>query len=164
MAGHEPPTQVKIFSVLPRECWKSAMLTRDLCKVPSAIALALKSSQSCLQDELALVREEQHCQGAAKQERHGKLSDPLDRDNCQSAAVDQRLTEKEHARQPEAQATGEQSFQSACLTVVLKQGVGALELSMDTPEPARPGGVSPLLHPVGCLAVTKVLKLRRLPS
>ena len=44
--------------------------------------------------------------------------------------------------------------------------VGALESSVDASEPASPGSVSALLHrthPVGCLAVTEVMKVRRLP-
>ena len=39
----------------------------------------------------------------------------------------------------------------------------ALELSVDALEPKRPRSVNALLHPVGCLAVREVLKVRRLP-
>ena len=49
-----------------------------------------------------------------------ELAPVLDENIVQLAAVEHRLPEEEQAKQLEAQATGEQSFQSACLTVVQK--------------------------------------------
>ena len=92
--------------------------------MPSAVALAsLTSSPSCLQDELALVKEElrplrqQLREAAAKQERNDRLLSALEHEIRPLVTKEQVLLEKEHAKQLEAQATGEQSFQSACLMV-----------------------------------------------
>ena len=81
-------------------------------------------SQRCLQEEPALVREEQRHQGAAKQELADKLLGPLDPEIHQSATL--KLIQEEDAKRLEAQATGEQSSQSAWLSVALERGCRCL--------------------------------------
>ena len=79
-----------------------------------------------MQDELALVREElrplrqQRREELAKQERDDRLLDALDDDIRPLAVEEQMLLEEERAMRLNAQATGEQLFQSACLAVVKK--------------------------------------------
>ena len=95
-----------------------------------------------MQDELALVREDLHTlrqqrRGeAAKPQQNDRLFKTLDEDIHQLAAKEKLLMEM-HAKWLEAHPPGEQSFQSACLTVVESVSVEAWKSSVG--EPARPG-------------------------
>ena len=76
-----------------------------------------------MQDELARVREhldflcQQRRQEAAKQDQNDRLLQVLDEDIHRVAAEKQGLME-EHAKWLEANPPGEQSIQSASLTVI----------------------------------------------
>ena len=95
--------------------------------MPSAVALAVVlNSQACMQDELALIRQElrlvqqKRREEGAKQEPNDQLVNIFAEDIKNLTAREERLMEEARAMRLEAQAPGEQACQSACLTVVEK--------------------------------------------
>ena len=86
--------------------------------MPSAVALASLTSEPCMQDELARVRDQlevlrqQWLQEGAKQQPNDRLLNILDVNFHQLAAKEQRLMEMD-AKWLEAHPPGEQACQSA---------------------------------------------------
>ena len=101
------------------------MLARDVCQCLQRFALAVvMNSQACMQDELALIRQELRLvqqmrrEEGAKQPQDDQLLKIYAEDIKNLTAREKRLMEEARAMRLEAQTPGEQSFQPACLTVV----------------------------------------------
>ena len=94
--------------------------------MPSAVFLTSLHPEPCMQDELARVRDQlevlrqQWLQEGAKQQPNDKLLNIMDVNFRQLAAEKQMLMEMD-AKWLEAHPSGEQAYQSACLTVVEKR-------------------------------------------
>ena len=92
--------------------------------MPSAVAsVFVIKSHACIQDELALTRQHLHhvqqqlLEEAAKQEPKVMLMKVYEASIRNLTAREGRLMDEARAMRLEAQATGEQSFHSACLAV-----------------------------------------------